>query len=219
MSKAPFKNRSDPIKLSATSSALIMALKAEMSGLGIKFKNQPRSEEVDTDGWGTVIARMGTGLPELQVWLDRFNGGAERRFWYGFSASKPTIIAKVTESYPSHISGREIISADLVQKKGAYSLRNPIEELQAHNPISESYYLDKEFYFGIYSFAQHEKELIEEATKFFAPAIRGILTVNSNSVDLSEVGTGDRELINRLVRDRQAKFRVPSSKRTTVSAP
>jgi HNH endonuclease len=207
MSGGRTKDRSDKTLLSATGTALIVALKAELPGLGLTFKNQPRLEDVHTDGWSIVIARMGSGLPVLQVYLDRFNGGAARHFWYGFGASKAMIIAKATQAYHFKIGAREIMSADLVQAKGVYSLRKPIDKLEANDPVPESYRRDNEFYFGIYSFTQDEDALIKEASKFFVPTIRGILKDNSRSADLSEVAPGDRELIHRLVRDRQAEFR------------
>jgi len=204
VSKAPHADSLDKKALATAVANLVEALKAEFFGEALKIKPRHRLDEVNTDGWCVEMAKIGFGLPSLQVWLDRLNGSGERHFWLGFAASKLPLISKAIASYSGPASSRKILDADVVKAKGNYKLREPLKELEARNPIPESYPKEKQFYFGIYNVAKKGVDglNIPRALKFLVPIIRNLV-----EADLNQVEPGQRQFIKRLIRDRQAKFR------------
>jgi hypothetical protein len=191
----------DKVRLMKAATDLINALKkAKIPGEPLKFR-RPHLEATDTAGWSVTIATMESGLPALEVFLDRWVGGDERRFWFGFFARKPTPISKVIEVCPSR-SSRQIEDADIAKAKGGYwALKSPLRKLEANKPVPEQFFNDDMFYFGLYDLIKKAPD-IKRAVAFFVPIIRRLRTGNPGQIEPRQYG-----FFKRLNRDRQQNFR------------
>jgi hypothetical protein len=144
------EDKRDKATFERAAADLINALKkAQIRGDPLKFRRQPQLEEVNSGGWSVTIATMESGAPALEVFFDRLAGGKVRRFWFGFFATKPTPISKVIEVSPSR-SSRQIEDADVEKVSDRYwSLKKPLQKLEAKKPIPEQYFMEDLFYFSI----------------------------------------------------------------------
>lgn len=62
------------------------ALRFKVGDGFMTFASRLNSERrTDTDGWGLQIATTKLQFPNVEIWLDRYLGGTERRLWAGFS--------------------------------------------------------------------------------------------------------------------------------------
>ena len=175
-------------------------------GWTLRFKRQLKLEETNTDGWYARIGTMGEGLPNLDVYLDRMNGGSERCFWFGFSSPKMTPIGKVKDKFLLNNNIRTVRDADLTTtKNGDFLLKTPLTKAESKLPVLEIYDHDDEYYFGIYDLLPQSinaDKKINFAVEFFVPIIKILLSEKSEQIEPPQRG-----FFKRLIRDRQGHFR------------
>jgi HNH endonuclease len=197
-------DRDDKKRLMSFAKSFMEGLKGKDQSESLVFDSATRPKEVGTDGWCVQVAALGSGLPTIQIWLDRLNGEDERYLWLGFVARNLPIISKVIAVYSGRVSFREIRDADVDKKSDYRKLKNPLNSNDTKNPIQESYYREREFYFGIFFLEKKidQRKSIQRALDFVVPIIQHLEVAYC-----PPFAPGERELIKRLVRDRQAQFR------------
>ena len=72
--------------LLATARAVAIELKLRSGGTLLRIRMPTRATRTNTDGWSVTLGDLGKGEPRLQVWLDRFSGYPQRKFWACFAS-------------------------------------------------------------------------------------------------------------------------------------
>jgi hypothetical protein len=141
MPKAPNTDERDKTSLRSAAVKVAEALrKAKVDGEPLRLLSKFDLIATDTDGWLVRIGTMGPELPRLEIWLDRYNGGEQRNFWFGFSAAKMGIVGKASDVCKLPMAQREIEDNDLVKpKRGLSQLKVTLEDEVFRKPTAEIY--------------------------------------------------------------------------------
>jgi 5-methylcytosine-specific restriction endonuclease McrA len=103
-----------------------------------------------TDGWFIVVGKIKSRRVEL--WLDRYAGEGQRRFYYGFRVSGASALQTLTENVSRPYQPvRKFTRKDYGKIKGrrVWQLKENLPHRHFDKPISEDYFQAHRF-FGIY---------------------------------------------------------------------
>lgn len=129
-----------------------------------------------TDGWRTVIGGVGSGSVTLEIWLDRFSGHDERKFYAGIAADGRAELRRVVSRIEHMMPIRTITSEDT--RDGRYvSLSKRLLRSEFNAPILEHH--DFASFFGIYDPTTHETgrvhdSFVASAAAFFVDVARSL---------------------------------------------
>lgn len=111
-----------------------------------------KTEATDTDGWKSALGNLTSPNLSFEIWHDRFQGGNERKIWFGVSANDPKSLKQVGSMLREQFyMARNIGEAEIIYDRirGHYRLRHRTESLAFDRPISE-HYRNHLLYFGYY---------------------------------------------------------------------
>ena len=74
----------DKRRLLAAARMLAARLKLSDHGAAMRIRVPARGSKRQTDGWRVVIGDLGKNQPRLELWLDRFTGYTQPKFWACF---------------------------------------------------------------------------------------------------------------------------------------
>ena len=136
--------------LIATAEEVAQKLKVDGEGTLLKIRIPTRASDSGTDGWRVKIGVLENNGPDLEIWLDRFAGYSDRKYFACFVSDKKSILKKIIEDVPKKLyPTKEISSDDVNDDKGYTQLTDPLPINKFNVPIFENYSNNGTF-LGIY---------------------------------------------------------------------
>jgi hypothetical protein len=178
-------------------------------------------KEPDVDGWYVKLATIkGADQIFLKIAIDDFTSSSQKRFWFGFSASKARSLRPMEDKCPGkwrQLKNR-ITEAKVskVSKSGPskWRLKTDLPKENLGRPVFEVYLQDdpKEFYWGIY--VEKSNDLVRTAPSFFTEMSKLLFRIENKEQKLlisklfneDEVGNTTPAIIKRIrkIRKRNA---------------
>lgn len=162
--------------LLATSRAIAAELKLQCEQSPVRIRIPNRAIECITNGWRAVVGSLGQNNVAIEIWLDRFSGHAERKFYAGLRADRRGDLARVVKRLDQMMPIRTITTDDMVDEP-FISLARRLPRSQFNAPILEHH--DTSSFFGIYDPTPGEADRVHEpfvasATAFFVDIARSL---------------------------------------------
>ena len=164
--------------LLATAKSVATALKPHSRGTQLRLRAPSRVVGMETGGWRAVLGRLGKSV-RLELWLDRYSGHAERKFWAGFYAPrKPPVLEKITKKVSRNLwPTRTFSDDDWTVQNGVDTLARRLKRSEFDVPIFENYW--DSTYFGIYDWTEGASEtrtadFCSRAVAFFEDVARSL---------------------------------------------
>jgi hypothetical protein len=159
------------IKRVALEIADMLRLSVSHLDLRVLRSSQTECSQTDTSGWAIEIARLGRGKPDLEIWIDRFTGHAERKLYACFYSTKRDQIEALAKQSPKAWNILPLGDEDLVTGK-SYSMRRRLPAKDFNRPLLELYAEEGHYFFGFYDPTRGEDESAEQgfcntAVEFF----------------------------------------------------
>ncbi len=124
-------------------------LKHRSKGTRFRMRLPHATKRTYTDGWSAVIGDLGKTGPKLHVWLDRWSGHGDRKFYAGFFSWKRRQITNITKRVEKGLFPVRVITASDYHDRKVLVLKEPLTKSEFSKPILEK--LESgETYFGIY---------------------------------------------------------------------
>lgn len=101
-----------------------------------------------TDGWRTVIGDLGKNQPRLELWLDRFTGYKQPKFWACFYAEASKKLTRITQRASRRLWPVRTITLKDTSDEKFFALAKRLDRSVLARPILEKY--TDEHFFGIY---------------------------------------------------------------------
>jgi 5-methylcytosine-specific restriction endonuclease McrA len=131
-------------------------LKEVRHGTCLRIRTPSRATWTDTDGWYAVIGDLGPRQPRLEVWLDRYSGYPDRKFWYGFYFYREKRLQEISAGVSRGLLPiRTITWRDVNRRERALTERLPRDQFNA--PLLEKYGSEGAF-FGVFDRTSHSIE-------------------------------------------------------------
>lgn len=129
----------DQRRLSKAADLLTDAVRERCKGTGVRIRKDTRPSPTQTGGWMMKIASLGTGLPQVEVWLDQFTGHPTRKFSVALaSADAVTFWGIVSKLKGQAAPTRTLSKAD--QAPGSLQqLKRRLRPKEFDRPIRENY--------------------------------------------------------------------------------
>lgn len=160
--------------LLATAHAITAELKPECDGSSVRIRVPRQATASETNGWRASIGSLSNGAIKLEIWLDRFSGHPERKFYAGFGSTENRRIRQLVKRAKHLMPVRTVTSDDTLD--GRYvSLANPLRRAEFNEPILEQH--DYWSYFGVYDptrgeFDRVHQRFVARAAAFFVDVVR-----------------------------------------------
>jgi 5-methylcytosine-specific restriction endonuclease McrA len=134
--------------------------------------------DTNTDGWSAVLGQIHAEGPRLELWLDRFTGYPERKFFACFRAESRRRITAISKQVNRRLWPVHTIEVDDINDGKVFALKQQLRGSQFNSPIRENYSNGKTFY-GIYdptksTSAPINEHFVSRAVAFFEDVIRSL---------------------------------------------
>lgn len=169
--------RNDRARLLRAAKEIARQLQFQATGARIRVRVPYRTSKPLTDGWRAIVGNLGRKRPKLEVWLDRFSGYPDRRFWFGFfSSSRPSVVS-ITKRVRRSLYPIRVITTDDTKNEKFFALRQRLRRSEFNAPLLEKY--DDETFFGVYDRTstvspRTDAQLCERAVSFFEEVARAL---------------------------------------------
>lgn len=170
--------RTSKATLLSTAREIGRRLKPHAGGTALRIRIPSKVTSTNTKGWDSIIGDLGSGQPRLVIWLDKFSGYDDRKFYAGFSSSNPDQIHAITDAVAKSLWPiREITDEDLSGRKH-FVLSDRLSRAEFNAPILEDYPDGPKFY-GIYDPTRAPTEKVNSqfcnrAVSFFEDVARSL---------------------------------------------
>ncbi len=164
------------VKRVAVEIAAKLGLSVSHGDLKILKPSQTDCVTTNSRGWAIEIARLGRGKPDLEIWIDRFTGHAERKLYACFYSTKLDQIEALAKQAPKAWRIRKLDDEDLSEGK-FYAMRRRLPAKDFNRPLLELYADEGHHFFGFYDPTEDEDESTEQgfcnsAVEFFRDVLR-----------------------------------------------
>ena len=170
--------RQDRALLLANAKALAKSLKLRAEGAPARIRLPSSAAEMNTDGWRATLGDLGPGRPRIELWLDRFSGHAQRKFFACFRAESRAQINSITKRVARRLWPVRIINLADTSHDAFFSLAKPLARSEFLAPMVEQYSNGRTFY-GLYdptksTSARINEHFVSRAVAFFEDVIRSL---------------------------------------------
>jgi 5-methylcytosine-specific restriction endonuclease McrA len=175
-----------------------------------------------TDGWFVTLGTTSSAKLKLELWLDRYAGTENRRFYFGLHTSRPENMTFLINRLPTHLSPvRKICDSDYEEvSPGVWLLKMHLRRREFNKPLYDDYehYEEGRFY-GVYasdeaSNTRKLRRIVSRAADFFSEVMWLLPKrpkITRNTVVYPEV---ERQVVRRhLVRERSPKLAMACKRR------
>ncbi len=170
--------KQDRAWLLATARAVAERLKVRSEGTRLRIRLPSRARTTSTDGWGVVIGDLGQDQPRLEVWLDRFAGYKQRKFWACFSTNIRPQLTAITKRVDPKLEAVRIVTSSDTDDDKFVVLSNRLMRSEFSTPVLEKY-TDGVTFYGIYdptkeTAARVSPHFCARAAAFFEDVVRAL---------------------------------------------
>ncbi len=145
---------------------------------GFQGRNKFRHANGYTDGWYVIIGKIKHPDARLELWLDRYSGIGQRRFYYGFRIENSRDLHELTQRASSYYQPKlKFTRDDWMKIKGqlAWQLNPKLPDRNFEKPIFEDYRPGQRFY-GVYDPIKtwsrtSIEQMVNHAIEFFSAVI------------------------------------------------
>ncbi len=155
---------------------IVEELRPHAVGTCLRVRQPRRVHPTDTAGWSAVIGNAGKGKPLLEIWMDRFSGYSERKFYAAFYSKDKQAIRSLAHSSKSLWPVREVTDDDITDTL-AGRLKRRLRVNEFNEPVLENYEETNNHFFGFYdptqgAEAQVQEHFCQQAVDFFLDVAR-----------------------------------------------
>jgi 5-methylcytosine-specific restriction endonuclease McrA len=143
-------SRQDKAVLLETARAIAHELKQICDGTAIRIRTPGRLGSTLSNGWFTMVGDLGNGRPRLEVSLDYYFGGQQRKFWFGFFSENRSSLEKIAKRVARKLKPCRTITERDETKKRFIFLRSGLRRAEFGLPILYVYPSLHQNYYGIY---------------------------------------------------------------------
>jgi 5-methylcytosine-specific restriction endonuclease McrA len=170
--------KQDKAWLLATAKAVARKLKLQCKGTRLRVRMPNRATTTNTDGWSAVVGNLGKGQPRLEVWLDRFSGYSDRKFFACLRSEKRKPIVAITNRVARKLWPSRVVTRDDLADEQDIVLAKRLRRSEFNSPLLEKYPEGRTFY-GIYDPTREISERINpyfcsRAVAFFEDVARAL---------------------------------------------
>lgn len=158
-------------------------LRPQAVGTSLRVRRPQRVHSTDTGGWLAVIGNAGKGKPSLEIWLDRYSGFSERKFYACFFGKDERVIRSLAGSSKSLWAVREVTDDDVTEGE-TKQLKRRLRQNEFNEPVLENYAGLNTHFFGFFDRTQGTTARIED--HFCQQAVDFFLDVARNLPDAKE---------------------------------
>jgi 5-methylcytosine-specific restriction endonuclease McrA len=164
-------------RLLASALAVIDLLEQSDLKAALKIRLPGRVAVTNTDGWRAIIAQSGQNQPRLELWLDRFSGHANRRYFACFYSKTSGPMSKLVGRVKKKLLPVHTHTADDADTDNFFRLNQPLSRSLFAKPILERY--SGENFFGLYDPASRAGEasdarFCQQAAAFFLEVLASL---------------------------------------------
>lgn len=139
----------DKVLLLKTGKAVANELKQRRKGTALKIRLPWAVSTTTTGGWRAVLGRLGRQRLNIEIWLDRFTGPDQRKFWFGFISRKKIAMCRLAYGVKKQLRPQCVITEKDFGSGRIVALAKPLKRSQFGVPYFESYE-DGWRFFGMY---------------------------------------------------------------------
>ena len=166
--------KQDRLRLIAAARRLAGQLKLSDHVSMMRIRLPTSASRPQTDGWRVVIGDLGKNRPRLELWLDRFSGYAQRKFFACFFTNDRPKLTKITQRVTKRLWPVRTITPKDTSSEGFFALTAPLGSANFAKPILEKY--SGETFFGIYDPAARASDsatsnFLNRAAAFFIEVV------------------------------------------------
>ena len=170
--------RTSKAMLLSTAKEVASRLKPRTDGTRLRIRIPRRATYTNTDGWDASIGDLGKNQAQLVVWLDKFAGYPERKFYAGFCSMDADQIKAITEAVSKSLWPIRVITDEEVDGEKRLVLADRLRRPEFNAPIYEDYPDGLKFY-GIYDPTRTTNEKLNShfwnrAAAFFEDVARAL---------------------------------------------
>lgn len=171
-------DRLDAAYLLANAREVARLLTSRRGGTSLRIRIPAKTFLAGTDGWNATIGRLGTRGPNLDLWLDKFSGHPERKFWAGFHSETRRPLKSITKLVVNNFTPVRVVRDDDLIGGQFDALLRRIRRTEFNLPILEEYSGGRT-YFGIYDPTNETSQGIDlnfcsQAAAFFEAVARSV---------------------------------------------
>lgn len=172
----------DKKRLRTVATLLKEELAHRARGTRINLRPKLRRAQTNTDGWRFVLGSVkGRGL-RLEIWLDRYAKGKQRRFWFCVYSGQKEKLLLAIKKVPKYLKPIRTLTVNDVMETGgrdSWIMDLPLKQKEFSRPIYENYENSKEYFLGKYDpSAQLNKRtmrlIVRRATAFYEDIVRAL---------------------------------------------
>ena len=129
-------------------------LEARSQGGEFRPRRKLKAARTHTDGWFVTLGTTNSAKLRLELWLDRYAGTENRRFYFGLYTSRPENMTYLINRLPSDLCPvRKICDSDYEEvSPGIWLLRTHLRRREFNKPLYDHYDRDEvERFYGIYA--------------------------------------------------------------------
>lgn len=170
--------RQDKARLLATAREVAAHLKLHSVGTRLRIRIPSRVWVSNTDGWYVAIGDLGKRQPRLEIWVDRFSGYPERKFYACFRAEIRQQLTAITKRVGRELWPVRVVASEDTTDEPHLALALRLGRSEFNAPILEKYEGGRTFY-GIYDPTKATKERIPSrfcarAADFFLDVVHSL---------------------------------------------
>ncbi|MBL9117514.1 MAG: HNH endonuclease [Verrucomicrobiaceae bacterium] len=153
-------------------------LQLQSRGTALRVRRPVRVHSTDTDGWMAGIGTAGTDKLALEIWIDRYSGCPDRKFYAGFFSKNEKAIRSIASRSKSLWTVREVTDDDVTEGQ-TKRLKRRLRTDEFNEPVLESYEGQNTHFLGFFDRTQGTAERIEDhfcqqSVDFFLDAARNL---------------------------------------------
>ena len=170
--------RMDKAYLLATGKSVAARLKLQSIGTRLRVRMPSRVGLTNTDGWLVSLGDLGRSQPRLEIWLDRFTGYPERKFFVCLRSSVRRQITAITKRVARQLWPVRVIQSADANNGKHFILLKRLRRSEFNLPVLEKYSEGATF-FGLYDPNRETAErtnphFCERAAAFFEDVARAL---------------------------------------------
>lgn len=155
---------------------IVEDLRPHVVGTSLRVRQPRRVHSTDTDGWLAVIGNAGKGMPSLEIWMDRYSGCPERKFYACFYGKDEKVIRELARRSKTLWPVREVTDDDVTGEEPR-RLKRRLRVTEFNEPVLENYEEANNHFFGFFdrtqgTTARIEDHFCQQAVDFFLDVAR-----------------------------------------------
>lgn len=189
----------DKRRLLAAARMLAARLKLSDHGAAMRIRVPARGSKRQTDGWRVVIGDLGKNQPRLELWLDRFTGYTQPKFWACFYSENLKKLAKITKRISRQLWPVRTITVKDTSYAKFFALTKRLDHSALAKPILEKY--SGQAFFGIYDPAPRASDMAtnrfcNRAAAFFIQVAESLPQAKGQTIERTDFPRcEDRKLV------------------------